>query len=205
MSHVDWWNALTHLAGAVLAAVGAVVLVWLTAAAGDGWMVGAMAIYGASLVGLYLSSTLYHSTSGARKPLFRKMDHVAIYLLIAGTYTPFLLGPLRGPWGWSLLGVIWTLAVLGIVQDLCRLDRRRILSVVIYLGMGWLAVVALGPLMRALPAAALGGLVAGGLAYTVGVAFYAVDHRWPAAHVIWHGFVLAGSTFHFLVIARYLT
>ena len=129
---------------------------------------------------------------------------MAIYLLIAGTYTPFMLGPLRGPVGMWLLGIVWTLAALGIAQELYGLDRRRILSVVMYLGMGWLAVFAAGPLMRALPAGAFGGLLAGGLAYTVGVAFYACDHRWPAAHVIWHGFVLAGSMLHFLVIALYL-
>ena len=202
---MERWNALTHLVGAIAAVAGVAVLLTLTVQVGDWWKVAGVAVYGMTLVALYTSSTLYHCSSGTLKPTFRKLDHVAIYLLIAGLYTPFLLGPLRGPLGWSLFAIVWTLALLGIVQDLCRLDPRRILSVVIYVGMGWLALVAVGPMMRALPGMALGGLLAGGLAYTGGIAFYAVDHRWPSAHVIWHGFVLAGSTCHFLVIATYLT
>lgn len=205
MLHVDRWSALSHLAGAIAAAAGAVALVVSSVAGGDPWTIGAMAVYGTTLVALYACSTLYHSSTSSRKPIYRKLDHVAIYLLIAGTYTPFLLGPLRGRLGWSLLAVVWTMAVLGIAQDVLGLDRRRIVSVVIYLAMGWLALGAAGPLMRALPAMASVGLLAGGLAYTGGVVFYACDHRWPVAHVIWHGFVLAGSTLHFIVIARYLT
>jgi hemolysin III len=205
MTWVERWNATTHGVGAVAATAGAIALVVLAATVGDPWKVASMAVYGATLIALYVSSTLYHGSRGGLKPTFRKMDHVAIYLLIAGTYTPFLLGPLRGPWGWALFGVVWTLALVGIVQDLCRVDPRRILSVVIYVGMGWLAVVALGPLMRALPVTALLWVLAGGLAYTVGIVFYAVDHRWPSAHVVWHGFVLAGSACHFFAIARYLT
>ena len=163
-----------------------------------------VAVYGLTLVALYISSTVYHSVTGRTKAICQKIDHTAIYLLIAGTYTPFMLGPLRGPWGWTLLAIVWTLALIGIIQDLWQLDRRRIVSLVLYIGMGWLAIVAVGPLMRVLPTPALWWVLAGGLAYTGGVAFYALDKRWPSAHVVWHLFVIAGSTCHFVAIARYV-
>lgn len=204
MTHVERFNALTHGTGAVLALAGAITLVVAAALAGDPWRLVSMAVYGTTLVTLYTASTLYHATRGAAKALLRKVDHASIYLLIAGTYTPFVLGPLRGPWGWSIFGVVWGLALVGIVQDWWQLDRRRIVSMVLYPLMGWLAVVAVVPLVRALPPAALGWLVAGGLAYTAGIAFYALDRRWPVAHVVWHVFVLAGSACHFVAIARHL-
>lgn len=204
MTHVERFNALTHGTGAVLALVGAITLVAAAALAGDPWRLVSVAVYGTTLVALYTASTLYHATRGTTKALFRKLDHASIYLLIAGTYTPFVLGPLRGPWGWSIFGVVWGLALVGIVQDWWQLDKRRIVSLVLYPLMGWLAVVAVVPLVRALSPAALAWLVAGGLAYTAGIAFYALDRRWPAAHVVWHVFVLAGSACHFVVIARHL-
>ncbi|MBL8144246.1 MAG: hemolysin III family protein [Acidobacteria bacterium] len=204
MSIVERWNALTHGAGAVGFAVAVTILLATTSIVGDPWKITSIAIYGVTLVALYTSSAVYHSLTGRAKAICRKIDHTSIYLLIAGTYTPFLLGPLRGPWGWTLLAIVWTLAVIGIIQDWWQLDRRRILSLVLYIGMGWLVVVAIGPLMRALPAPALWWILAGGLAYTGGVAFYVVDHRWPSAHVAWHLCVIAGSACHFVAIARYV-
>lgn len=204
MTHVERFNALTHGTGAVLALVGAITLVAAAALAGDPWRLVSVTVYGTTLVALYTASTLYHATRGTTKALLRKLDHASIYLLIAGTYTPFVLGPLRGPWGWSIFGVVWGLALVGIVQDWWQLDKRRIVSLVLYPLMGWLAVVAVVPLVRTLSPAALAWLVAGGLAYTAGIAFYALDRRWPAAHVVWHVFVLAGSACHFVVIARHL-
>jgi hemolysin III len=180
------------------------VLVVLASLSGDPWRIVSVSVYATSLVGLYTASTLYHATRGRAKAVFQKVDHGAIYLLIAGTYTPFVLGPLRGGWGWSLFGVVWGLAVIGIVQDCWRFDRRRILSMVLYPVMGWLAVVAIVPLVRAVPPAALAWLVAGGLAYTLGIVFFALDRRWPAAHVVWHLFVLAGSACHFVAVVRYV-
>jgi hemolysin III len=196
-------NALTHGTGALLALAGAVVLIVLAALTGDPWRIVSVSVYALTLVALYTASTLYHATRGRAKAVLQKMDHGAIYLLIAGTYTPFVLGPLRGGWGWSLFGVVWGLAIAGIVQDSLGLDRRRLLSMVLYPLMGWLAVIAIVPLVRLLPPAALGWLVAGGLAYTLGIAFFALDRRWPAAHVVWHLFVLAGSACHFVAVARY--
>lgn len=204
MGSVERLNTLTHGTGALLALAGSAALLVTATPGGDAWRIVSVAVYGTMLVALYTASTLYHGASGRAKVVLRKLDHAAIYLLIAGTYTPFLLGPLRGPWGWSLLGVVWGLAAIGIVQDWWQLDRRRIVSMVLYPLMGWIAVVAVVPLVRALPPAALGWLLAGGLAYTLGIAFYALDRRWPAAHVVWHLFVLAGSVCHFIAIARYV-
>ena len=204
MTHTERLNALTHGTGALLALAGATVLVVLAAFTGDPWRIVSLSVYGTMLVALYTASALYHAARGRARTVLQKMDHSAIYLLIAGMYTPFLLGPLRGPWGWSLFGVVWGLAVIGIVQDCWQFDRRRILSMILYPVMGWLAVVAVVPLTRALPPPALGWLVAGGLCYTLGIAFYAVDRRWPSAHVVWHLFVLGGSVCHFVAIARYV-
>jgi hemolysin III len=202
--HIERFNTLTHGTGALLALAGAIALVVLAALTGDPWRIVSVSVYGATLVALYTASTLYHAARGPAKAVLQKVDHGAIYLLIAGTYTPFVLGPLRGPWGWSLFGVVWGLALIGIVQDCWQVDRRRILSMILYPLMGWLAVVAVVPMMRAMPLPALGWLVAGGLSYTLGIAFFAVDRRWPAAHVVWHMFVLTGSACHYVAIARYL-
>jgi hemolysin III len=144
-------NSITHLVGVVLAISGIIVLVVRAALTGDPWKITSCSIYGGTLVILYVSSVLYHVMHGASKRIFQKFDHTAIYLLIAGSYTPFTLVTLRGVWGWSLFGVVWGLAVIGILQDILLKKRRGILSVVIYLLMGWLAVVAIRPLLRALP------------------------------------------------------
>jgi hemolysin III len=205
MYYGEKFNAVSHLLGAVLALAGTVVLVVLAALGGDPWKVVGVSIYGASLVLMYGSSTLYHSVRGRRaKDVLRKLDHQSIYLLIAGSYTPFCLVTLRGPWGWSLLGVVWGLAVAGSLQDLRPRSDARVLSVVIYLLMGWAAVVALVPMVDALGRAGFAWVAAGGLFYTVGIVFYALDARLKHAHGIWHLFVLAGSAAHFIAILVYV-
>lgn len=197
------FNSVSHLIGALGAIVGTVVLVVLASRQGDAWKIVSFSVYGTSLIALYTFSVLYHSTHGNVKAIFRKLDHLAIYLLIAGTYTPFMLVTLRGAWGWTIFGIVWTMAALGIVIDSLPRKGRRILPVIIYLVMGWLAVMAAGPLMKALPLAGIIGLVAGGLFYTVGVIFYVLD-RVRHFHGIWHLFVLAGSVSHYFTILLYV-
>ncbi len=203
MYHGEKFNAFTHLGGAVLALAGAVLLVVFAALQGDAWKIVSVSIYGFTLVSLYSLSTLYHSLRGRAKFVLQKLDHQSIYLLIAGSYTPFCLVTLRGAWGWSLFGVVWGLAVLGCVQEFWS-NKARILSVVIYVVMGWVVVVALVPLYRALGSVGFTWLVAGGLSYTLGIVFYAIDARVPWAHGVWHLFVLAGGAAHFWAIFRYV-
>jgi hemolysin III len=204
MYYGERFNAVSHLLGAVLALAGTIVLVVLAAIGGDPWKVVGVSIYGAALVLMYSSSTLYHSMRGRAKDILRKMDHQSIYLLIAGSYTPFCLVTLRGPWGWSLFGVVWGLAVFGSLQDLRPRNDARILSVVIYLLMGWAALAALVPMKQALGLAGFAWVAAGGVFYTVGIVFYALDARLTHAHGIWHLFVLAGSAAHFVAILKYV-
>ena len=193
-------NVLTHGAGAVASLAGAAVLVTVAALGGDAWKVVGSAVFGTTLVLLYTASTLYHA---ARSPVARArlkvLDHCAIYLLIAGSYTPFTLIGLRGGWGWSLFGVIWGLAVAGTVFKLFFTGRFPRLSTAVYVAMGWLAVVAIGPMVQRLPAATLAWMVAGGLIYTAGTVFYH-SRRIPYAHAIWHLFVLGGSACHFAAV-----
>ena len=198
------FNGFSHLAGALPAIVGLVVLVVLAAQQGDPWKIVSFSIYGATLVALFTFSTLYHSIRGRAKRIFQKLDHVAIYLLIAGTYTPFTLVTLKGGWGWSLFGVVWGLAALGIVLDVLHTRGSRALQVGIYLVMGW-SVVAVWPrLVETLPEAGIAWLVAGGLFYTVGTIFYGIDERMRHAHGIWHLFVLAGSVSHYLAVLLFV-
>jgi hemolysin III len=204
MYHGEKMNSCTHLLGVVLAVVGLIFLVARTALTVDSWKIVSCSIYGVTLVTLYTSSTLYHSMQGASKKVFQKFDHSAIYLLIAGSYTPFTLVTLRGAWGWSLFGVVWGLAVIGILQDLLFAKRRGVLSVIIYLLMGWIAMVAIRPLSRALPGAGMTLLVVGGLFYTIGVVFYALDKKLVHSHGIFHLCVLAGSVCHFFTIFLYV-
>ena len=204
MYHGERLNGGTHLMGTVLAAAGATVLVVLAARQGDPWKIVSFSIYGAMLFALYTLSTLYHSTRGKVKDVFRKLDHCSIYLLIAGTYTPFTLVTLRGAWGWSLFGVIWGLAALGIAQEAWLGKGARILSLVIYVLMGWLSVIAVKPLIAALTPAGFAWLAAGGLFYTGGIIFYALDEKLRHGHGIWHLFVLAGSASHYLAILLYV-
>jgi hemolysin III len=194
------FNSITHLVGAALAVVGTAVLVTVAAQRGDPWKLVSFSIYGAMLVALYVFSTLYHSVRGRAKNVLRKFDHCTIYLLIAGSYTPFALVSLRGAWGWSLLGAVWTLAALGIAQEIWLAKGARVLSLVIYVVMGWLALVAVSPLWLALKPAGFAWLVAGGVLYTVGIVFYATDHKLRHGHGVWHLFVLGGSACHFFTV-----
>jgi hemolysin III len=198
------FNGGSHLMGAVLAAAGATALVIIAARTGDPWKIVSFSIYGTLLFLLYVLSTLYHSTRGKVKEVLRKLDYCSIYLMIAGTYTPFALVSLRGVWGWSLLGVIWGLAVIGIVQEAWLGKGARIPSLVIYGVMGWLSVIAINPLMAALTPAGFAWLAAGGLLYTAGIVFYALDETLLHGHGIWHLFVLAGSVSHYLAVLLYV-
>jgi hemolysin III len=204
MYYGERFNGYSHLAGALLALSGAVVLIVLAAVRADVWKIVSFSVYGATLVLLYGVSTLYHSTRGRAKKIFRKLDHTAIYLLIAGTYTPFTLITLRGPWGWSLFGVVWGLAVVGAVQEFLPGRHTRPLSLVLYVLMGWLAVVAVVPLIEALSLAGLAWVAAGGLTYTAGIVFYLYDEKFAHWHGIWHLFVVAGSAIHYFAILRYV-
>ncbi len=192
-------NALTHGAGAVAALAGGVVLVVFAALYGGTREIVSSAVFSVTLVLLYTASTLYHAARQPRlKARLKVFDHCAIYLLIAGSYTPFTLLGLRGGWGWSLFGVAWGLAVAGVVFKLFYTGRFPRVSTAIYVGMGWMAVVAIQPMLERLPAVTLAWLVAGGLAYTAGTAFYL--NRRPYAHAVWHLFVLAGSVCHFAAV-----
>lgn len=197
-------NRLTHGLGALLSVAGLVLMVVYSALHGDAWVVTSTAIYGASLVILYSASTLYHSVSGARwRRLCQKLDHAAIYLLIAGTYTPFTLGPLRGSWGWTLFGIVWGCAVVGVVLKLFFAGKFDVVSTLAYLAMGWLVIIALKPLIAALPAGALWLLVSGGLCYSLGTIFYLWE-KLPFNHAVWHVWVLAGSACHWAAVFGYI-
>jgi hemolysin III len=196
-------NAITHGIGLLLALVGLPVLVLGSLSRGDALIVAGMSVFGAALVAVYASSTLYHAVPPSRtKQVLQVVDHVAIYLLIAGTYTPFALGVLRGLWGWMLLGAIWTLAALGIVFKVAFRTRFRRLSTAFYVAMGWTAILVIRPLALAMDSAGFWLLVGGGLCYTAGVLFYV--RRTPRyMHAVWHGFVMAGSACHFFSVLHY--
>lgn len=194
-------SALTHGLGAVASAVGGAILITFAALGGDVWQLLSATVFSATLILLYTSSTLYHAVRRqVARTRLRIVDHCAIYLLIAGTYTPFTLVTLRGAWGWSLFGVVWALAVGGVVFKLFCTGRLKRLSTGIYLGMGWLVIIAIHPFLEALTTGTLLWLLAGGLAYTIGTAFYH-SRRIPFAHAVWHLFVLAGSACHFVAVA----
>jgi len=206
MERGEKFNTYSHLLGSLLALVGGVVLIVLAALRDDAWKVVSFSIYGATLLLLYSSSTLYHNArKGSRaKHILRTLDHNSIYLLIAGTYTPFALVSLRGPWGWSLFGVVWGLALIGILQELWLPRKTRLISLVIYVLMGWIAIIAVVPLVETLSWHGFAWVVAGGLAYTIGIVFYINDQRFTHWHGIWHLFVLAGSTLHYFAILLYV-
>ena len=200
----EFFNSITHLVGAVLALMGVTVLVTLSGVEGGAMRIISFTVYGVTLFLLYLSSTLYHSLRGRAKSILRIIDHHAIYLLIAGTYTPFTLLALQGETGWWLFGAVWGLAGCGIIMDTVRGGGGGLWSVMIYLLMGWLILLALDDIMAALPLAGFVWLVTGGVFYTLGVIFYLLDQRWPWCHGIWHLFVLAGSASHYFAILLYL-
>ena len=197
-------NTLTHGMGVLLALAGLAALGVSASRYGTARAVVGGVVFGVTLVALYSASTLYHAVAQPRaKAVLRALDHSAIFLLIAGTYTPFTLVSLRGPWGWSLFGVVWGLAVAGIALRLALGRRPAALFVALYLAMGWCIVVAAKPLLAAVPPGGIALLAAGGLAYSSGVAFY-VWRRLPYHHAIWHSFVLAGSAFHYAAVLRYV-
>ncbi len=199
------FHSVTHGIGAVLAAVGLVYLILPAVQRDDAWRIVSFSIYGGSLILLFSASTLYHSFQDEkRKRFFRHFDHLSIFLLIAGTYTPVLLISMRGTWGWTLFALVWGIALGGIIYELLFLGRYKWISITIYLGMGWLAVIALKPLLTVIPRGLLWWLLAGGLLYTGGVLFY-VRKKMPYHHVLWHLFVLFGSACHFLGFLFYLT
>ena len=197
-------NSITHGLGAALSITALILLTVLSGRSGDPWRIVSFAIYGSTLIILYTSSTLYHSFQNpTAKKVFRYFDHSSIYLLIAGTYTPFTLVSLRGGWGWTLFGMIWGFAAFGLIMTIFGFGRSRILASFIYIGMGWLVVIAIKPLVNAIPPGGLAWLVAGGLFYTFGVLFY-IWKRLPFNHTIWHLFVLGGSVCHFFAVFYYV-
>ncbi len=200
----DFANSITHGAGIILSIVGMCVLIAFASIYGNAWHVVSCTIYGSTLVFLYTASTLYHSIQlDKAKSVFRVLDHATIFLLIAGTYTPFTLVNLRGPWGWSLFGVIWGLAVIGILFQTTMLRKGAMVSVAFYVAMGWVVLVAIKPMLSFVDTGGLVLLLLGGVAYTIGVLFYAW-RQMPYNHAVWHVFVLAGSAFHFFAILLYV-
>ena len=205
MDKGERFNSISHLIGAALALAGVVVLV--VAASQDGHVrrIVSFSIYGSTLFLLYLISTLYHGLPiGRAKQVFRVLDHQAIYLLIAGSYTPLTLISLNGVVGWWMFGVIWGMAVLGLVLDALPIRGARILPMIIYFAMGWMIVLAIKPLLEVLPFAGFIWLLVGGVFYTSGIVFYALDRRYPWMHGVWHLFVLAGSISHYVAILVYV-
>ena len=200
-------NSITHLVGTVLSLAGLGALLTVSIQHRDPWMIVSFSIFGATLVLLYSMSTLYHSFSPPHlKKIFQKLDHVSIYLLIAGTYTPYTLVTLRDGRGPEVLAVVWSLAIIGILLDVLSTRRIEILQMLIYLGMGWVCVLDYSNLKVALPLPGVVWLIAGGLCYTLGIIFYALDHnkKLQHSHGIWHLFVLAGSVCHFISILGYV-
>ena len=204
MYHGERFNAWTHLVGAVLACIGAVWLLVMASLDGSPWKIVSVAIYGLTLLLLYSISTVYHSVRGRSKVIMQKLDHLSIYLLIAGSYTPICLVTLRGAWGWWLFGIVWGLALIGMLQEIKPRSEARILSIVIYAVMGWIVLVAVKPLIAALGLTGCIWLATGGAFYTIGIIFFALDHRLRHAHGIWHLFVIVGSVLHFVAISAYV-
>lgn len=207
------FNTISHLITAIVAVPGLIYLVMLAAATSDPWKITSVSIYGATLLMLYISSTLCHGHSGRYEKLFEKMDHLAIYFLIAGTYTPYMLVTLRGVWGWTIFGVVWILALMGILVDVWPRKPKdqdnekrdsRILQLIIYLAMGWLVLIPLSPLSEKLASNGLILLALGGVLYTVGVVFFVLSDRFKHAHGIWHLFVIGGSVSHYISISAYV-
>lgn len=197
-------NSITHGVGIIFSIAGLGVLTAFASMFGDVWHIVSCSVFGATLILMYTASTLYHSIQLPRaKTVLRILDHSTIFLLIAGTYTPFTLVSLRGTWGWSLFGVIWGLAVLGIVFQVTLLRRWVVASIVLYIAMGWAVVLAVNPLLTAVSPKGLALLLIGGMFYTLGIGFY-VWRKLPYHHAVWHVFVLAGSVFHFFAILFYV-
>ena len=198
------FNTLTHFIGVLLACVGASILVAVAIEKNDIYRIVSFSVYGSMLITLYLTSTVYHGARGKWKDFLRLMDYLSIYMMIAGCYTPFALITLRGPWGWTLFGIIWALALIGIAQEILIGKKTRKYSLFIYFLMGWLIVVAIKPLLETLPEKGIWWLTAGGLAYTLGIFFFLLDEKVKHFHGIWHMFVLAGSICQFVCLYLYV-
>jgi len=197
-------NSVSHGAGLVVSLVACPLLIARAAAHNFPWGTISASVFATTIVVMYLSSTLYHALpQGRGKLVFRRLEHCAIFLLIAGTYTPFTLGPLRGVWGWTILGLVWTLAAVGIVLQCTARTKHRWLPGVLYLSMAWLIIVAIRPLSQHVPQAGLMWLLGGGIAYTVGMAFFAARYV-PYCHFVWHLFVMAGTLCHFVAVWSYV-
>ena len=196
------FNSLTHLLGTIAALIGLILLIRQET---DPWKLLSFSIFGGTMVLLYAISTVYHAMRGRVKRIMQKLDHLAIYILIAGTYAPFTLVTLRNDWGWPAFSVVWLLAIVGIIIDLQpNPTGRRKLPIVIYLLMGWMALLLAKPLLDNLPLIGFVWLVCGGLSYTLGLLFYGFDERVRFFHAIWHMFVLAGSFFHYLTVYQFI-
>lgn len=197
-------NGITHGIGLVLSVIGMITLVVLSVMRGNAWHIAGCTTFGVTLVLLYAASTLYHTFHTPRlKRILKILDHAAIYLLIAGTYTPFTLVNLRGFWGWTLFSIVWGLSVFGILWKLFHAERFQIISTLIYLAMGWVVLIAVKPVISAVPVSGIVWLVAGGLFYTIGVFFFAFN-RLRYNHAIWHVFVMAGSICHYFAVLFYV-
>jgi len=198
------FNTITHFVGSIAALIGLVVLIITASRQGDVLPIVSVTIYGSTLALLYISSTLYHSLQGKAKIVFQQLDYLAIYLLIAGTYTPFTLITLGETWGWVVFCLVWGLAILGIILELLLQKSNRLIPLIIYLTMGWIIIIAIKPLVQALGMVGFGWLLLGGLAYTFGVIFYVYDEKVRHFHGIWHLFVLAGSTIQYFTVYYYI-
>ena len=193
-------NSVTHGIGILLSIAGMALLIVFATMYGNAWHIVSFSIFGSTLIFLYLASTLYHSLPNPSiKMIFKRIDHSAIFLLIAGTYTPFTLIHMRGAWGWTIFGIIWALALAGIILKIFTVNRFRKSSLILYIAMGWLCVIAFKEMITKIPALSLTLLMIGGIFYTSGVVFYAWK-KLPYGHAIWHLFVLSGSTLHFLAV-----
>lgn len=198
-------NSISHGVAAVLAIAGLVILIWAAVIKADIWAVVSVCIYGGTQILLYTMSTLYHAFTGPRvKGVFRIFDHCSIFLLIAGTYTPFTLISLRGTTGYIIFAAIWALAILGIVLNAVNIKKFKVFSMICYVGMGWMIIFAIKPLVEAIARGGLALLVSGGLSYTLGIIFYLLSGRVKYSHSIWHLFVLAGSVLHYFAILFYV-
>ena len=204
MNNEQRFNVVTSLLGMIAAPIGMVLLLVIAARQGDPWKLASFGIYGASLVILYSICTLYHAVQGRAQLVMREFDHYAIYILIAGTYTPFCLVTLRGGWGWTLFALEWGLVVVGIAVEIWPVGKRRILPIVIYVVMGWMIMLVLRPLLLVFPPQGVALMVAGGLFYTGGIVLYSLDKRFVWAHGVWHLCVLAGSISHYVAVLQYV-
>ncbi len=197
-------NSITHGIGSILSIIGFIILIFIVINKGDVWYIISFTIYGTTLVFLYLCSTIYHGLSDRkRKYIFQVLDHIAIYLLIAGSYTPLTLISLRGPWGWTILGIVWLIALIGILMKVFFFTKTQVISTILYIIMGWLIIIAIKPLLESIPWGMFFWIVAGGLSYSLGIIFY-LARKIPYHHTIWHLFVMGGSIAHFLGILFYL-